>query len=61
MAEKKSSKVTLTIGVISFLVSVVLLFNGRILIGIFGGITSIEILRQGLRDKKTNANNTSGK
>ncbi len=51
MNKKVSSIATFTIGAISLLFTIALLFNGRILIGIFAGITSIQLLRLGLRKK----------
>ncbi|WP_180268609.1 hypothetical protein [Maribacter sp. 6B07] len=55
MSKKVSSITTFILGVISLLITAALLFNGRMLIGIFAGITSIQLLKQALR-KKTNAN-----
>ena len=55
MEKNKNYLLNLIVGIIWFFISLWLLIQGRVLIGIFGGMTSIEILRDGL--KKTNTDN----
>jgi uncharacterized membrane protein len=55
MSKNKKYVLMFIVGILGFFIALWLLIQGRYLIGIFGGITSIQLLRNGL--KKTNANN----
>ncbi|MDF4223570.1 hypothetical protein PXC01_18380 [Maribacter sp. M208] len=55
MDKNKNYVVTFIIGILGFFIALWLLVQGRFLIGIFGGITCIQLLKNGI--KKTNANN----